>query len=127
MKPLRIQIYLQFHSLIVVSRIVKNQKHQRETRIFRDDQMISVSYGLFYNSPNNSHNLMQVKIHRYQNSLLKKNQKLFLPLACSKFDESIISGTCFSSILSSHFLHLSLIKRWVRNIINFIIFKKISV
>ena len=127
MKPLRIQIYLQFHSLIVVSRIVKNQKHQRETRIFRDDQMISVLYGLFYNSPNNSHSLMQVKIHRYQNSLLKKNQKLFLPLACSKFDESIISGTCFSSILSSHFLHLSLIKRWVRNIINFIIFKKISV
>ena len=126
MKPLRIQIYLQFHSLIV-SRIVKNQKHQRETRIFRDDQMISVLYGLFYNSPNNSHSLMQVKIHRYQNSLLKKNQKLFLPLACSKFDESIISGTCFSSILSSHFLHLSLIKRWVRNIINFIIFKKISV
>ena len=127
MKPLRIQIYLQFHSLIVVSKIVKNQKHQRETRIFRDDQMISVFCGLFYNSPNNSHNLMQVKIHRYQNSLLKKTQKLFLPLEFSKFDESIMSGTCFSSILSSHFLHLSLIKRWVRNIINFSIFKKISV
>ena len=68
--------------------------------------MISALCEFFYNSPN-SQSLMQVKIYRYQNSLLKKPQKLLLPLTFSKSDESIKSGTCFSSIFSSHFLHLS--------------------
>ena len=36
--------YLQFYSLMVVSKIVKNQKHQRKTRIFGDYRMISALY-----------------------------------------------------------------------------------
>ena len=106
MKLLRIQNYLQFHSLIVVSKLVKHQKHQRKSHISGDHRMISALCEFFYNSPN-SQSLMQVKIYRYQNSLLKKPQKLLLPLTFSKSDESIKSGTCFSSIFSSHFLHLS--------------------
>ena len=72
--------------------------------------MISALCEFFYNSPN-SHNLMQeVKIYHYQNSLLKKDQKLFLPLAFLKSDEPARSGTCFSSIFYSRFLHLSFIR-----------------
>ena len=62
--------------------------------------MIRVFYELFCNSAN-SHNLKQIKMYHYQNSLLKKN-----PLAFSKSDKSIISGTCLSSIFSSYFFHL---------------------
>ena len=109
MKPLRIQNYTQVHNLIVVSKIVKKQKYQRKTHIFGDHRMISALCEFIYNSPN-SHNLMQIKIYHYQNSLLKKTQKLFLPQAFLKSDESIKSGTCFSSIFSSHVLHLSFIR-----------------
>ena len=63
----------------------------------------------FYNSQN-SHNLSQIKIYHYQNSSLKKKQKLFSPLAFSKSEESIISTTCFSSIFPSHFFHLCFIR-----------------
>ena len=101
MKLLRIQNYLQFHSLIVVSKLVKHQKHQRKSHISGDHRMISALCEFFYNSPN-SQSLMQVKIYRYQSSLLKKPQKLLLPLTFSKSDESIKSGTCFSSIFFPH-------------------------
>ena len=50
---------------------------------------------------------LQVEMYRYQISLLKKKQNLFLPLTFSKSNESIISGTCFSSMFSSHFFHFS--------------------
>ena len=71
--------------------------------------MISALHEVFCNSTN-LHDLIQVKIYHYQNNLLKKTQKLFLPLAFSKSDDSIISGTCFSSTFSSHFLNLPFIR-----------------
>ena len=121
------QNYLEFHSLIVVSKIVKNQKHQRKIRIFGVHRMISVLYDFFYNSPN-SHNLMQIKIYRYQKSKLKKKQKLFLPLAFSKSGESIISGIyMFFFYFFLTLVPFVIYKSWVGNIINFIIFKKVSV
>ena len=70
MRHLTIQNYLQFYSLIVVSRTVKKQKYQKKVHIFRDHWMISVFYEFFCNSPN-SHNLKQIKMYHYQNSLLK--------------------------------------------------------
>ena len=77
MKPLRIQNYLQFQSVIVVSKIVKNQEHQRKTRIFGVHRIISVLNDFFYNSPS-SHNLMEITIYCYQKSLSKKPPETIL-------------------------------------------------
>ena len=107
MEPLRIQNYLQFHNLIVVSKIVKNKKHRKKVCIFGDHRMISVLYEFFYNSPN-SHNLIQIKVYHYQNSLLKKKNRNYS--YHSKSDESIISGTCLYSFFCSHFFHLSFLR-----------------
>ena len=78
----------------------KKPKTPKKSSYFWRSPDVSVLYEFFCNSPN-SHNLKQIKIYHYKN-----NPELFLPLAFSKYDESIISSTCFSSIFSSHFFDL---------------------
>ena len=103
MKPLRIQNCLQFHSVIAVSKTVKNQKHQRKTDISGNHRMISSSCDFFYSSPNLGCQFVQILRKRKFVATRIEILKLFLSLAFLKYDESIKSGTCFPSIFPQIF------------------------